>query len=253
MDRHNIKSCFNEVAASEKSKLLKFISSPREPGEYFSHQRNRGIAAANSEWLLHMDIDERVGPEFAREILAAIHRGDRQAFRFRRLNHFLNRPMSGGGWQSWNQIHLAQREVLHFGGMFHEECLLTPEDIPVGQLREKMLHLNERSYSERLGKSDTYLEEVTYKISKSGKRAGALQLLGVPLIEFVKKYIFKFGFRDGTPGLISAIHSASARFRALALVWDAQNPADRSQLEARLEQEWQKVSLNVDKQSDDIR
>ena len=44
------------------------ISSPRLPGEYFSHQRNKGIKAARSEWLLHMDIDERVTPELRREI-----------------------------------------------------------------------------------------------------------------------------------------------------------------------------------------
>src|SRR2546428_14092308 len=44
---------------------VKIISSPRQPGEYYSHQRNKGIDAATSDWLLHMDIVERVTPELA--------------------------------------------------------------------------------------------------------------------------------------------------------------------------------------------
>ena len=41
----------------------------------------------------------------------------------------------------------------------------------------------------------------------------------------------KKGFVDGVPGLISAIHSADAVFRALALTWDEQNKIDRKDLE----------------------
>ena len=122
--------------------------------------------------------------------------------------------------------------------MFHEDCLLTPADTPVGQLREKMLHLNETTFAERLQKSDTYLQELARNIRASGKPVSALQLVGVPLAEFVRKYFFKRGLVDGVPGLVSAMHSASARFRALALVWDEQNALDRERLEADVRQRW---------------
>jgi hypothetical protein len=58
------------------------VSSPRLPGEYFSHQRNKGIKAARSDWLLHMDIDERVTPKLRREIQEGIRRTDVDAFVF---------------------------------------------------------------------------------------------------------------------------------------------------------------------------
>ena len=52
--------------------------------------------------------------------------------------------------------------------------------------------------------------------------------------EFLKKYFYKKGFLDGTPGLISALHSATAVFRAHALVWDRQNRISRAELERQV-------------------
>ena len=65
---------------------VRFMKMPRADGEYFSDQRNKGIRAAQSDWLLHMDIDERVPPELAREILRAIRAPNFDGNRFRRKN-----------------------------------------------------------------------------------------------------------------------------------------------------------------------
>jgi (heptosyl)LPS beta-1,4-glucosyltransferase len=217
---------------------VKFLPSPREEGEYFSHQRNKGIDAAESDWLLHMDVDERVPPEMAAEIVEAIQTGDKDAYRFRRRNHFLHREMLGGGWQDWNHVHLARRDALRFGGMFHEDCLLSVADERVGQLRSAIYHLNEDTFAKRLSKSDRYLEELVTAMRESGERPRLLSFASQPLKEFLKKYFYKRGYRDGVPGLIFAIHAASAVFRALALLWDEQNRIPRGSLEQSLEEEW---------------
>ena len=47
-------------------------------------------------WLLHMDIDERVTPELAKEILAAVRNESKDAYSYGRLNYFLHRPMLAG-------------------------------------------------------------------------------------------------------------------------------------------------------------
>ena len=111
--------------ASIKGSKVHFILSPRKEGEFFSHQRNKGIANSSCDWLIHMDIDERVTPALATEILMAISDTTKDAYRFRRKNFFLHRAMRGGGWQDWNLIHLARRSVLKFGGMYHEECIVS--------------------------------------------------------------------------------------------------------------------------------
>ena len=100
-----------------------------------------------------------------------------------------------------------------------------------------MLHLNDESYSERLEKSFRYCHlEATQLINKN-KKVKAAEIAFLPLLEFFKKYILKSGFLDGTPGLISAIHSAGAKFRILTITWDQQNTLDRAQLEKKYNNE----------------
>ena len=150
---------------------VKFISSKRKADEYYSDQRNKGIENAKSDWLLHMDIDERVTKQFSQEILTAISSPDFDAYKFRRLNYFFHRPMKGGGWADWNLVHLAKKEVLRFNGMFHETIKLTISNDKIGQLRNKMHHFNDDSYSERLRKSMTYQKEVVLNLEKKKYRS----------------------------------------------------------------------------------
>lgn len=226
------------IAAAGGDKV-RFIPSPRASGEYYSHQRNKGIAAAESEWLLHMDIDERVSGPLASEILSAIRAGSADAFRFRRRNYFLHRPMRGGGWQRWNQEHLARREVLTFGGMFHETCALA-EGARVGQLRGWMNHLNDASFEERMRKSASYHPEVMARLRESGVSVGLGRLMMDPVAAFLRSYLALGGFRDGVPGFIFAVHSATARFRALASLWGEQHEIPRASLERDLAEAWEK-------------
>ena len=220
--------------ASEFGKKVKFVVAKRQEGEYYSDQRNKGIDLATTDWLLHMDIDERVTRSLYLELSRAIQMDKYSAFRFRRLNYFLHRPMRGGGWSDWNLVHLAKRDVLRFGGMYHESIDLSIGDCQIGQLNNRMHHFNDSSYSERLRKSMTYQEEVLINLENKGVVVNSLSIVKAVVREFTVKYFYKKGFRDGTPGVISAFHSAFAMFKVYALLWDKQNCIKRKDLEYNL-------------------
>lgn len=220
-----------EKIAARYGPKVKFIKSKRALGEYYSDQRNKGIDMAKSDWLLHMDIDERVPKELSSEILNNISSNLYDAYRYRRLNFFMHRPMKGGGWADWNLVHLAKRKVLRFSGMFHEKIELTISDYRIGQLVEKMYHFNDDSYLERLRKSMTYQEEVIMQLEKKGIKVTLFRMGAAVTKEFLVKYFIKIGFLDGTAGFISAFHSTFATFKAYALLWEKQNKIGREQLE----------------------
>lgn len=227
-----------ERLALQAGPKVKFIKSPREEGEYFADQRNKGIQVAQSDWLLHMDIDERVSPRLASEIREAIDRNRIDGYRFRRLNYFLHRAMRGGGWETWNLVHLARREVLHFEGMYHERCVLTVPDTRLGQLKAKMWHLNDVSYANRMRKSIRYCQEQAAELAAKNTTLRWYHLIAYPVVEFAKKYFYKRGYRDGAVGLLFCLHAADAMFRACALVWDEQHQIHRQTLEQEMKKMW---------------
>ncbi|MBW2741254.1 MAG: glycosyltransferase family 2 protein [Deltaproteobacteria bacterium] len=204
----------------------------------FAAQRNRGIKVATSDWLLHMDVDERVPPFFAREMQAAIRSTQFNAFRYHRLNFFLHRPMKGGGWQDWNNPQLARRGFHLFENSVHEVCLIDGAPESIGQLKEMMWHLNDESYKERMEKSTVYCQNQSKRLVKRGVRMQWHCLLLLPVAEFFRKMVLKRGYRDKTAGLVWALHASSAMFRACALVWDEQNRLDRSVVEEEVREKW---------------
>jgi glycosyltransferase involved in cell wall biosynthesis len=209
---------------------LKFIKSPRQAGEFFADQRNKGIDISNCEWLLHMDIDERVTSSLRNEIIAAISQYELDAFRFKRKNYFLNRPMRGGGWADWNQIHLAKKTHLRFSGMYHEKVELM-DNTKIGQFNSFMIHLNDDNYSERIVKSQRYLIEITNELRSSNKRITLLLIFHIGITEILKKYIIKRGYLDGKLGLFWALHAAMARMKAAMILWDEQHRFERDNIQ----------------------
>lgn len=214
-------------AAGDK---VRFIHHPMTDDGGFAGQRNTGIEAATGDWILNMDCDERLSPELADEILATLPTSNLNAYRYRRLNYFMHRPMKHGGWNTWNRPQIARRDAHRFEGKLHEACLIDGGDEMIGQMREVMHHLNDFSLVQRFEKSAQYTAIEADRIASLGT-VSVRSLWWQPTREFLKKYLAQKGFFDGVPGFIAAVHSATAVFRAHALAWDRQNAIPREKLE----------------------
>ena len=219
--------------ARNAGRIVSVIVSPRQSGEYYSHQRNKGISAARSDWLLHMDIDERVTPQLREEIQATIRRSDVDGCRFYRQNFFLHRAVRGGGWPLFSYLHLARRTKFKFGGKIHEKCLLDSPKERIKRLKGRMWHFNEDTYEKRINKSAFYTAVRAETILESGKRVRTWDLIARPLIAFLKNYFLFLGFRDGVIGWILSMHDMTSTFDAYVIAWDAQNRIPRGNVEER--------------------
>lgn len=204
---------------------VKFIAAPKQPGEGFCDQRNKGIAHATSDWLLHMDVDERVSPELAGEIANAIQNDSFDAYRYRRLNYFLNRPMRGGGWQLWNNAQLARRRFT-FIGKVHEHIDLAAAR-RVGQLNGKMIHLGDENFAERLRKNLHYSLHESDRLIAQGQRVNLWRMLFVPAWRAFRSYFLFFGFRDGAIGIVWALYQFCGTMTWYFLAWDRQHHRER--------------------------
>jgi hypothetical protein len=58
------------------------------------------------------------------------------------------------------------------------------------------------------------------EMEKKGVKFLPFQLIFRPLFRFIKGYIFKRGFQDGIPGLVSAITTSFYVFMKYAKLWE---------------------------------
>jgi glycosyltransferase involved in cell wall biosynthesis len=216
----------------------KLREAPMDPVAGFAGQRNRGIALAESDWLLHMDIDERVTPELASEMLTAIEDDERNAFRYRRLNFFLHRPMPAGGWQHWNNPQLARRGCHRFVNAIHEQSVVDGGEERTGQLQSSMWHLNDTDYVERVSKNLRYMQMSGDEILQRGVKVRWYHALLHPTYRALNSYFLQGGFRTGMPGLLLALYTFSGTFNWWAYAWERQNRIEREALENSVRRMW---------------
>jgi glycosyltransferase involved in cell wall biosynthesis len=217
---------------------VKFLESPRQPGEGYSHQRNKGIAAATSDWLLHMDIDERVTPELAAEIRRAIRNPSRDGYRYRRLDFSLHRPPRAGALGAWNHVQLARREKAAFTGQVHETLEFDDTSAAIGQLQGCMWHLKEADYVERVRKNLAYMQAEAERLLATGRPVRWYHFLIPPLGRALKYYLLRGGFCDGTLGVLNAMFILTGTFNWYATAWDRAHAIPRREIEAQLQARW---------------
>ena len=90
----------------------------------FGPQKSHALALATGTWVLSIDADERVTPELAAAIKAAIAAGDADAWEFPRLSSFCRRPMRHSGWYPDYVLRLFRRGKAGFDdAIVHERVI----------------------------------------------------------------------------------------------------------------------------------
>jgi glycosyltransferase involved in cell wall biosynthesis len=129
----------------------------------FAEQRNFGIehGGLKHEWVLHLDADEVVGPEFVAEMLQAIQTGDLDAYRVPSKMIFQGRWLKHSGMYPTYQVRLGRREKLRFVQVGHGQR----EDLPperMGTLHHALLH-----YSFSKGMADWVVRHNRYSTDEA--------------------------------------------------------------------------------------
>jgi (heptosyl)LPS beta-1,4-glucosyltransferase len=188
----------------------------------YAQIRNEGVEHAKGEWILHVDADERITPELAREIRAAVDSDpDQLAFWGRTINFFWGRRMEHGGWNDMWQVRLIRREHAFFSGRVHEEAKIPPDRI--GRLQGERWHFSHRSIEEGLVKAVRYGQLESQDLYEAGAtRVTPWTLLRTMALEFGRRMIRRQGYRDGMPGFVEALFQPFALFCARVMLWERQ-------------------------------
>lgn len=181
-------------------------------------QRNWAIPRASHPWILIIDSDEVMPDELRVEIRKELENPRFGRYRVFRRGIFLGREMRHGGWANDQNNILFKKDTYRFSDDEVHPVLL-PQDQP-GIFKNRLDHYTHRSVDEFIVKSHRYAIWGAQKYLRRGRRGRAVDILLHPLYNFCRNYLFRLGFLDGAPGLVSAILSSCYVAEKHARFWD---------------------------------
>lgn len=188
----------------------------------YGPQVNRGIDLATGDWFFSLDADERIGPELATEIRAAIERADVDGFRVPRSSMYCGRFMNHGGWRPDYTWRLARRGKARFTGHFLHAHLQVQGR--TGTLRQPLVHYSFRSMEAVLEKLNRYSSASARDMTVSHRKGSLGRAIWHGLWAFFRTYILRLGFLDGRWGFMLAVSNAEGTYYRYVKLWLMQHP-----------------------------
>ncbi len=187
----------------------------------FGQQKQFAVTQAKHDWVLCLDVDERITPELETSIRGALLAPKYNAFRMPRRNRFLGKWLTHGeGYPDWSLRLFHRQHASWSNDPVHEAVITTVE---VGELHGDLLHDSAEDVTTYLQKQNRYSSLHAEALFQQGVRAGYLKLFLSPLARFIKFYFLRLGFLDGGPGFAHVAVGCFAAFAKYAKLIELRN------------------------------
>jgi glycosyltransferase involved in cell wall biosynthesis len=166
----------------------------------FGRQKQFAVEQAAHDWVLCLDSDERVSPELAASIAAAVTAPVSPVYRMARRNRFLGRWLSHGeGYPDWSPRLFNRMNARWSDDLVHEKVLFS---VTPGTLKGDLMHDSSDDLAAYLERQNRYTTLAARQAYELGRSVGLVHLLLSPVVRFFKFYVFRLGFLDGLAGLM---------------------------------------------------
>lgn len=174
------------------------------------------VAAAAHPGVLVLDADELVPAALARRLLVLAARGDVDAVRIPRVNHLLGAPLLHTGWNPARDRHLRffRSEAVVVPTRVHEPFRARPGarvvDLPLAA-GEMLVHFNYTDVDDFVARMARYTSLEADDAVVRGERPSLLGGLASALSEWLVRFVWHGGWRDGWRGRELALLMAAYR------------------------------------------
>ena len=203
----------------------------------YVEQKNYAAGLATHDWILSLDADERVSPELATELRTLLATEPPcRGYRIPRVSFHLGRWIRTTDFYPDYQTRLYDRRAARWAGKYVHESVRV--EGPVGTVQHELQHFSFDSLTDHLTRLNHYSTLSARQMYEAGRRTNPLLLLAHPPAAFLRNYVLRRGFLDGTTGLTLSLVNAYGVFIKMAKLWELQRlgpiePAPRTDVEVR--------------------
>lgn len=179
----------------------------------YAQQRNDALQAADADWVLFVDADERVGPELAAEIRATLENPAHFGYWIPRHNYIFGKLTRHTGWYPDYQMRLLNRSEAHYDPQreVHELVILSAGE--AGYLKNPLIHYNYDTVAQFHEKQRRYTAYDAQILFKQGVRPKLYTPYTQPIRHFKWRFFDLQGYKDGWHGLRLSLLMAWHEFR----------------------------------------
>ena len=211
----------DQTLAIAKKFKAKVISHPFTD---FTSQRNFALGqVANYHWVLMIDADESCDKPLAKELQFFAKDIYLDGVQIPRKNYIFGQWIKHCDWYPDHRLVFFRPKMAQYTGSVHERVKFIKGNGTVATASSHLLHHNYDSVQEFVTKNLlTYPLEYAKELNTSGVKFTAIDLLGKPLSEFMRRFFLTEGYKDGLYGLILSALMGAQTLLAYAYLWELQ-------------------------------
>jgi glycosyltransferase involved in cell wall biosynthesis len=207
-----------DIARAARARVL-----TREWSGYVD-QKNFAAGTASNDWIFSLDADERIPPALADEIRDLMARDPPvHGYRGPRVTHHLGRWIRTTDFYPDYQTRLYDRRFARWRGRYVHESVAV--DGPSGRLKNDLEHHSFTDLRDQIKRINHYSTLSAMQMYEEGRRTGPVKIVVHPPAAFLRNYILRRGFLDGTAGLTISLMNAWGVALKFMKLWELQrNP-----------------------------
>jgi glycosyltransferase involved in cell wall biosynthesis len=185
----------------------------------YADQKNHAASLAAHDWIFSLDADERVTPGLADEVRALLQSTPpKRAYRVPRVAFHLGRWIRTTDFYPDYQTRLYDRGAGSWHGRYVHESVHV--DGGAGYLEHELEHYSFRDLSDHVARINHYSSLAARQMYDRGRRASPIDLVLHPPAAFIRNYLLRRGFLDGSAGLLISIVNSYSVFLKFAKLWE---------------------------------
>lgn len=235
----SVKSFADEIVVIDMESEDKTSEVARSLGaRVFSHKktgyvepaRNFAISKASNPWVFVLDADEEVPQSLALQIQRILKNPKADYYRIPRKNIIFGHWMKHSRWWPDYNIRLFRKGFVSWNEIIHAVPMTQGAGGEIeGKEEFAIIHHNYDSVEQYLERMNRYSTQHALLLAKDGYKFSWKDVIIKPSNEFLSRYFFGEGYKDGLHGLSLSLLQAFSELAVYLKIWQSgkfseQNP-----------------------------